>query len=73
MIEEMNEKIVASLLKQIDVPKLPELYRATRNMDKFQMEILNISIIYAKDIVKLRREGNRPPLPIYLIGRSRSW
>ena len=70
MIEEMNEKTVASLFKEIDVPKFPELCRATRNMDEFQMELLNISIKYAKDIVKSRREGNHPPLPIYLIGHG---
>ena len=70
IIEEINEKTVTSLFKEIDVPKLPELCKATRNMDEFQMEILNIAIKYAKDIVKSRRVGNNPPLPVYLIGHG---
>ena len=70
IMEEINEKTVTSLFKEIDVPKLPELCKATRNMDEFQMEILNIAIKYAKDIVKSRRVGNNPPLPVYLIGHG---
>ena len=60
----------SSLFKDIDIPDLKELRRQTRKLDEFQMEILNLAIMYAKDVVKSRREGNPAAKPIYLIGHG---
>ena len=42
----------------------------TRKLDKFQREAVNISVKYAKDLVKSRRDGNYPPSPIFLTGHG---
>ena len=59
-----------SLFKKIDIPSLNELRKETRKLDKFQREILNISVKFAKDLVKSRRDGNIAPVPIYLTGHG---
>jgi hypothetical protein len=58
------------MFKKIDVPTLTELREETRKLDKFQREAVNISVKYAKDLVKSRRDGNSPPTPIYLTGHG---
>ena len=59
-----------SVFKKIVIPPLSELREETRKLDKFQREILNISVKYSKDIVKSRRFGNNAPTPIYLMGHG---
>ena len=34
----------------------------TRTLDRYQREVINIGVKYAKGIVKSRREGNTAPL-----------
>ena len=65
-----NKKLNSSIFKEIEIPSISELRKQTRELDKFQKEVLNISIKYAKDIVKARRVGNSPPNPIYLMGHG---
>ena len=59
-----------NIFKRIDIPALSELREETRKLDKFQREALNMSVKYAKDLVKSRRDGNNPPNPIYLTGHG---
>ena len=54
-VEQLNNKQQkSSIFKEIEVPDIKELREQTRKLDKFQKEVLNISIKYAKDIVKAR-------------------
>ena len=62
-----NEKAVAGNYKQIEIPDENELKKRTRALDKWQREVLNIGIRYAKDIVKGRRQGNAPAKQILLM------
>ena len=39
-------------------------------MDKFQREVVNIAVNYAKDLVKSRRNINNPPTTVYLLGHG---
>ena len=59
-----------NIFKNIAIPSLDELKEKTRNLDKFQKEVVNITIRHSKDIVKARREGNIAPKPVYLIGHG---
>ena len=59
-----------TMFKKIDIPTLTVLKEETRKLDKFQREAVNISVKYAKDLVKSRRDGNNPPTPIYLTGHG---
>ena len=59
-----------SIFKKKVAPPFSELRRETQKMDEFQKEVLNIAIRYAKDVVKARRNGNKAPDPVYLIGHG---
>ena len=63
-------KNTVSIFKTIVIPGLAELREKTRKLDKFQREAVNISVKYAKDLVKSRRDGNFPPSPIFLTGHG---
>ena len=66
-----NNKHEASLkFKQIVIPGQAELREESQKLDKFRREALNISIKYAKDLVKSSRDGNNSPTPIYLSGHG---
>ena len=65
-----NDKSATSIFKNIEVPDKKHLRQETRNLDEFQMEVLNMTIKYAKDVVKARRMGNKSPNPIYIIGHG---
>ena len=56
--ERKNE---ASIYRKIEIPNDNELKEATRSLDVFQREVINIGIKYARGIVKSRKEGNSPP------------
>ena len=56
-----------ALYKKIEIPSYDELRRKTRSLDKYQREVLNIMIKYAKDLVKCRNHRNKPPQPPYLM------
>ena len=45
----------------MDIPSSAELTENTRSLDKYQREVVNIGIKYAKDIVKARKDGNKAP------------
>ena len=67
LTEYKDERIPSSLFKSIVIPDMKELRIETQRLDEFQKEVINISVGYAKDIVKSRRDGNSAPKPIYLI------
>ena len=62
-----KETVPAGNYKRIEIPNDDELKRRTRKLDKWQREVLNLGIGYAKDIVKGRRYGNPPAKPILLM------
>ena len=67
-IDDMDgKKHAGSVFKEILVPTVKELREDTQKLDRYQKEVLNIAITFAKDMVKSRREGNLPPTPIYLM------
>ena len=47
-----------SIYRKIDIPNNVELKKNTRSLDKYQREVINIGVKYAKSIVKARKEGN---------------
>ena len=53
----------SNVFKEIIIPAMPELKRATRSLDKFQREVVNIAIDYCKSLVKSLRKGNPKPEP----------
>ena len=64
-----DEHVIAkSIYRKIDIPNDEELKDNTCNLDKHQKEVINIGVKYAKDIVKMRREGNAPPVaPLLMV------
>ena len=62
-----KDPVRAGNYKQIDIPNDDELKRRTRLLDRWQREVLNIGICYAKDIVKGRRDGNDAAKPTLLM------
>ena len=56
-----------NLFKRIDIPDDNILKANTRNLDKFQREVLNVVIKFCKDVVKARRPGNKHPEPPMLM------
>ena len=57
--EEINKS--SGIYKRIDIPNADDLKENTRSLDKYQREVVNIGIKYAKDIVKARKENNSSP------------
>merc|ERR1711884_948243 len=51
----------SSLLRSIELPSNDELKDKTRKLDKYQKEVVNIAVKYAKDIVKGRKLHNPHP------------
>ena len=63
-----NDRPVSSgIYKKIEIPGDQELRKHSRDLDEFQVEVLNIVIKYAKDIVKARKQYNKHPVPPYLM------
>merc|ERR1711911_347224 len=59
--------VPAGIYKGIDIPGDIELRENTRKLDKYQKEVLNIAVKFAKDVVKARKFGNKRPTPPLLI------
>jgi energy-coupling factor transporter ATP-binding protein EcfA2 len=56
------------IYRRVDIPSAAELKKNTRSLDEYQMEVVNIGIKYAKDIVKARKEGNKiPTAPLLMV------
>ena len=62
-----KDKAAAGNYKQIEIPDDDELKKRSRSLDKWQREVLNIGIRYAKDVVKGRRSGNAAAKPSLLM------
>ena len=57
-----------SIYRKIDIPNDKELKEATRSLDVYQREVINIGIKYAKGIIKARKEGNKVPVaPLLMV------
>ena len=50
-----------NIYRRIEIPNDDELKEKTRSLDKYQKEVINIGVKYAKGMVKARKEGNVPP------------
>merc|ERR1711911_366769 len=59
--------VPAGIYKGIHIPGDTELRENTRKLDKYQKEVLNIAVKFAKDVVKARKFGNKRPTPPLLI------
>ena len=66
-----------SIYRKIEIPNESELKENTRSLDRYQKEVINIGIKYAKSIVKARKEGNTAPkAPLLIVDgpwRCRCW
>ena len=59
---------VASIYRKIEIPNDAVLKENTRSLDKYQREVINIGVKYAKGLVKARKEGNTtPPAPLLMV------
>ena len=58
---------VISLYKKIALLPILELQENTRALDAYQRMVIDIGIKYAKDLVKCRKDGNKPPIAPLLI------
>ena len=56
-----------SVFKRLIVPPSDELRKMTITLDKYQREVLNIIVKYARGIVKSRKQWNGPPKPPLLM------
>ena len=57
-----------SIYRKIDIPNDKELKEATRSLDEYQREVINIGVKYAKGVVKARKEGNKiPTAPLLMV------
>ena len=54
-------KTQTSIYRKIEIPNDSELKENTRSLDRYQKEVINIGIQYAKGIIKARKEGNAAP------------
>ena len=56
-----DHKSARSIYRKIEIPNDAELKESTRSLDKYQREVINMGVKYAKGIVKSRKEGNATP------------
>ena len=66
-LEILDSIPVSSLYKKIALLPISELQENTRALDDYQRMVVDIGIKYAKDLVKCRKEGNKPPIPPLLV------
>ena len=59
--------VATGMYKKIEIPGDLELRENTRKLDRYQKEVLNVAVKFAKDIVKARKFGNKRPTPPLLI------
>ena len=63
-----EENKTTSMYRKIEIPNDAKLKENTRALDKYQREVINIGIKYAKGIVKARKEGNKiPSAPLLMV------
>ena len=60
-VQTEEELSSTSIYRRIEIPSDEELKENTRLLDKYQKEVINIGVKYAKGIVKSRKEGNKSP------------
>ena len=63
---EENQKASSPFIR-IELSDVQDLHKEIANLDKYQREVVNISVKYARDLVKTRKAGNRPPVPPLLM------
>ena len=62
--EEPNSEKASHIYSRINIPEIGELKRSIRNLDRWQREVVDKAVKYAKDVVKARKETNPAPRPI---------
>ena len=63
-----DDKKVTSIYRKIEIPNDKQLKEATRSLDAYQREVVNIGVKYARGIVKSRKEGNAvPAAPLLMV------
>ena len=55
---------------RILVPPSKELFQSCKNLDRYQVEVLNIAVQYCRDLVKARKLGNPLPVAPLVIGHG---
>ena len=66
--EEIEDNIQQqNIYRKINLPNIHTLKEKTKQLDPYQRSVIDIGIKYARDIVKARKEGNRPPEPPFLM------
>ena len=53
-----ENKTQTSIYRKIEIPNDSQLKENTQALDRYQKEVINIGIQYAKGIIKARKEGN---------------
>ena len=67
-IKKVEHRATKSVFKQIDLPTSDDLRRKTESLDKFQKEVVNIAVTFAKEIVKARKSTNsHPRAPLMMV------
>ena len=61
MITTEENSVQRAIYRRVDIPCSAELKENTRSLDKYQRQVVNIGIKYAKDIVKASKDGNKAP------------
>ena len=58
----------STIFAKIEIPLDKDIRKATCQLDKYQREVINIGVKYARDIVKARKEGNSyPKAPLLMV------
>ena len=58
----------SSMFRRVELPLNDELRKRTEGLDKYQKEVVNIVVTYAKDLVKARKYWNKlPKAPLMMI------
>lgn len=65
--EDAEERVRISDYGRVVVPGKEEMMAKTRELDNDQRRVLDITIKYAKDIVKARGKGKAGPVPPHLL------
>ena len=63
-----EENIPTSIYRRVEIPCDDVIKENTRALDYYQRQAVNISVKYAKDVVKARKEGNvNPTAPLLMV------
>ena len=61
IVEPSSNQKKSSPFVRIVVPPQEDLFKKIASLDKYQKEVINVAVKFAKDTVKARKLGNSPP------------